>query len=46
MNETAWIEDGGYHDLIEWVAQQPWCSGEVGMIGLSCYGIIQLFAAV
>jgi len=33
------------YDLIEWVAQQPWCSGEVGMIGLSYFGIIQMFAA-
>ena len=21
------------HDLIEWIAQQPWCNGNVGMIG-------------
>ena len=24
-------EDG--HDLIEWMARQPWCNGDVGMVG-------------
>jgi uncharacterized protein len=26
------------YDLIEWVAAQPWCDGEVGMIGVSYFG--------
>ncbi len=33
------------YDLIEWIAQQPWCNGNVGMIGISYFGIIQLLAA-
>ncbi len=33
-------EDG--YDLVEWVAQQPWCDGNVGMVGISYYGTIQL----
>ena len=38
-------EQEDIYDLIEWVAQQPWCDGQVGMIGLSYFGIVQLLAA-
>ena len=34
-----------YYDLIEWIAAQPWCDGNVGMIGISAYGAAQLQAA-
>lgn len=34
------------YDLIEWVAKQPWCDGNVGMIGISAYGAAQLWAAI
>ncbi len=33
------------YDVIEWVAAQPWCDGNVGMIGISYYGSMQVFAA-
>ena len=33
------------YDLIEWVADQEWCSGDVGMVGVSYYGAIQLHIA-
>ncbi|MFG3021571.1 CocE/NonD family hydrolase [Streptomyces sp. NPDC048254] len=33
------------HDLIEWVAAQPWCDGNVGMIGISYFGSMQVLAA-
>lgn len=33
------------YDLIEWVAVQPWCNGVVGMIGISYFGSMQIFAA-
>ena len=33
------------YDLIEWIAQQPWCDGNVGMVGISGFGAEQLFAA-
>ncbi|MFE2936289.1 CocE/NonD family hydrolase [Streptomyces sp. NPDC059278] len=33
------------HDLIEWVAEQPWCDGNVGMIGISYFGSMQVLAA-
>ena len=34
-----------YYDLIEWMAQQPWCDGNVGMSGLSAFGAAQFLAA-
>jgi predicted acyl esterase len=34
------------YDLIEWVAQQSWCDGNVGMIGISWFGRKQLIAAM
>jgi len=30
-----------YHDVIEWVAAQPWCSGRVGLDGVSYLAIAQ-----
>ena len=33
-------------DVVEWVAAQPWCDGQVGMIGISYYAMTQLAAAV
>jgi len=34
-----------HYDLIEWIAAQPWCDGNVGMVGISAYGAAQLQAA-
>ena len=34
------------YDLIEWIAQQPWCDGNVGMIGLSSFGRAQMITAM
>ena len=33
------------YDITEWFAAQPWCSGKVGMYGLSYLGITQYIAA-
>ncbi|MGX1541255.1 CocE/NonD family hydrolase [Streptomyces adustus] len=33
------------YDLIEWVAAQPWCDGNIGMIGISYFGSMQVLAA-
>lgn len=33
------------YDLIEWIAEQPWCSGNVGMTGISWFGMIQRLVA-
>ena len=30
------------YDLIEWIAAQPWCDGNVGMVGISGFGAEQL----
>ena len=37
------IDDG--YDSVEWVAGQPWCSGKVGMYGVSYVGATQWLAA-
>jgi len=36
-------EDG--YDLIEWIAAQPWCDGNVAMMGASGYGVMQWLTA-
>jgi len=33
------------HDLIEWIAQQPWCDGNVGMAGAVVIGFAIPFAS-
>jgi putative CocE/NonD family hydrolase len=33
------------HDVIEWIAAQPWCDGNVGMLGVSYFAMVQLAAA-
>jgi putative CocE/NonD family hydrolase len=33
------------YEIIEWLANQPWCNGKVGMFGGSYLGITQLMAA-
>ena len=37
-----WVPDGkdGY-DAVEWIASQPWCNGQVGMMGGSYRGMTQ-----
>lgn len=39
-------ERSDLYDIVEWVAAQPWCNGQVGMIGISYYAMTQLAAAV
>src|ERR1700710_1692422 len=34
------------HDLVEWAAPQPWCDGNVGMVGISYFAMTQMEAAV
>jgi uncharacterized protein len=52
----SWCSDGDLHiggpieaesayDVIEWAAAQDWCSGKVGMTGVSYLAIIQWLAA-
>jgi predicted acyl esterase len=37
-------QDG--YDMIEWIAAQPWCTGSVGMMGLSYGAVVQWQVAV
>ena len=39
------VEAQDSYDVTEWIAQQPWCNGRVGMYGASYSGITQYFAA-
>lgn len=32
-------QDG--YDLVEWIAAQPWCDGNVGMLGMSYFAVVQ-----
>ena len=43
----VWSRQEGldYHDLIEWLAEQDWCSGKVGTTGNSYLAISQWFVA-
>jgi predicted acyl esterase len=34
-------ETRDFHECIEWAAKQPWCSGKVGLNGISYYGMNQ-----
>lgn len=40
---TKWAEDG--YDIIEWIAEQPWCDGNVGMLGMSWWAVPQYLVA-
>ncbi len=33
------------YEVIEWIAKQEWCSGNVGMFGVSYFAVIQLLVA-
>ena len=39
-------ERSDMYDIVEWAAEQPWCDGNVGMIGISYFAMTQLEAAV
>ena len=38
MSTLSAREAQDIYDCIEWAAQQPWCNGKVGMLGISYYG--------
>jgi putative CocE/NonD family hydrolase len=33
------------YDIVEWIATQPWCNGNVAMMGASGYGVMQWITA-
>jgi uncharacterized protein len=43
MHGAQAAQDG--YDLVEWIAGQPWCTGKVGMMGASGYGVMQWMTA-
>jgi len=43
LSET---EQRDLYELVEWVAAERWCTGRVGMIGQSYYGMVQWLAAI
>ena len=42
---SSYQEGVDSYDAIEWVARQPWCSGNVGMLGISYHASSQWRAA-
>jgi putative CocE/NonD family hydrolase len=44
-SDTGGSRQWDSYDLIEWIAQQPWCDGNVGMVGISGFGAEQLHVA-
>lgn len=38
-------DDWDHYDTMEWIVSQPWCDGNIGMVGLSAYGAEQWRAA-
>ena len=38
-------DEWDHYDTIEWIVQQPWCDGNVGMVGLSAFAAEQWRAA-
>src|SRR5262245_10487954 len=38
-------ESVDFYDAIEWAAAQPWCSGKIGLSGISYFAINQWFVA-
>ena len=45
FDEYSTLEQEDTIEVIEWISKQPWCDGNVGMIGLSWGGIASLQAA-
>jgi uncharacterized protein len=49
MYESSWGWVGrpsDAYDLVEWIAKQPWCDGNVGMVGISAFAAAQLWTAI
>ncbi|WP_353177986.1 CocE/NonD family hydrolase [Salinisphaera sp. T5B8] len=38
-------ERGDYLEIVEWISQQPWCSGSIGVTGISYLGAAADFTA-
>ena len=45
LKTSQQVEGADCYDTIEWVADQPWCDGNIGMAGESALGTVQWRAA-
>lgn len=43
FSDSIAAQDG--YDIVEWLANQPWCNGNVAMMGASGYGVAQWITA-
>ena len=41
----VYVQDADGHDTVEWIGEQPWCDGNVGMFGISYVGFTQMHPA-
>jgi uncharacterized protein len=41
----SFAEAVDFYDAVEWAAAQPWCNGNVGLLGISYFAINQWFVA-
>jgi len=41
----SFAEAVDFYDAIEWTAAQPWCNGNIGLLGISYFAINQWFVA-
>ena len=44
-SESGGSREWDAYDVIEWIATQPWCDGQVGMVGIGAFGTEQFAAA-
>jgi len=44
-NFQGTLEQQDGYDMIEWIAAQPWCDGNVGMLGMSYFAVVQQLIA-
>jgi predicted acyl esterase len=44
-SEGGGLREFDSYDLIEWIAEQPWCDGNIGMVGISGFGAEQMHVA-
>lgn len=42
----SWLAGHDIATVIDWISEQPWSSGRVGMVGISYEGMMQFFTAV
>lgn len=45
MDPRSAREQGDAHECVEWAATQPWCSGKVGMAGISYFAVMSWLTA-